>query len=81
MNKIAAYARLLRLPGIAGLGIPPVIGAITVGYYDFYGLAILFIVGASAGVFGFILNDYIDIEIDTLVDDLKEKPLVSKAVS
>ena len=57
MNKICAYARLLRIPGIGGLAIPAVIGGLTVGVYDFYNLLILFIIGALASVYGFILND------------------------
>ena len=81
MNKIVAYARLLRLPGIGGLAIPPVIGAITVGMYDVYNLAIVFVIGALAALFGFILNDVIDVEVDKLSDELKGKPLVSGDIS
>lgn len=81
MKKIAAYAKLLRIPGVAGLAIPPVIGAITVGEYDPFVLTILFIIGALSGVYGFILNDYIDVELDALVDDLKKKPLVGGIIS
>ena len=81
MNKISAYARLLRIPGIAALGTTTIIGSLTVGVYDLYDLSIVFVIGALAGVFGFLLNDYADIEIDALVDDLHKKPLVSGAVS
>jgi len=81
MNKIVAYARLLRLPGIGGLAIPPVIGAITVGMYDLYNLAIVFIIGALAALFGFILNDIVDVEVDKLSDELKGKPLVNGDIS
>jgi 4-hydroxybenzoate polyprenyltransferase len=81
MNKIVAYARLLRLPGIGGLAIPPVIGAITVEMYDLYNLAIVFIIGALAALFGFILNDIVDLEVDKLSDELKGKPLVNGDIS
>ncbi len=81
MKKIVAYARLLRIPGIGGLAIPPVIGAITVGVFDPYKLALLFIIGALAALYGFILNDYIDVEVDKLSKDLQGKPLVSKKIS
>ena len=64
MNKIAAYAKLLRLPGIGALGIPTVIGALTVGVTDLYNLILVFIIGAIACVYGFVLNDYADIELD-----------------
>ena len=81
MNKIAAYAKLLRLPGIGALGIPTVIGALTVGVTDLYNLILVFIIGAIACVYGFVLNDYADIELDKLVDVLHKKPLVSGEVS
>lgn len=81
MNKITAYARLLRLPGIGALGIPTVIAALTVGENDIVSLALVFIIGAVACIYGFLLNDYSDIELDGLVDELHEKPLVSGAVS
>ena len=61
MNKISAYAKLLRIPGLGALAIPPVIAAITVGVYDFYDLLILFVIGAFAAIYGFILNDYADV--------------------
>lgn len=81
MSKIQAYAKLLRVPGIGGLAIPAVIGAMTVGQFDFFNLALLFIIGAFAALYGFILNDYADIEVDKLSEDLKGKPLVSGEIS
>ena len=81
MKKLIAYARLFRVPGIGGLAIPPVIGAISVGVLDFYKLVILFIIGALAALYGFILNDYADVEVDKLSKDLQGKPLVSKIIS
>jgi len=81
MKKIAAYAKLLRLPGIGALGTTALIGALTVGVYDLFDLSIVFLVGSFSAVFGFLLNDYADVELDNLVDDLKKKPLVSGDVS
>ena len=81
MKKIFAYARLLRIPGIGGLAIPPVIGAISVGVFDLYKLLLLFIIGALSALFGFILNDYVDIDVDKKCADLKDKPLVSGEIS
>ncbi len=77
MNKLIAYAKLLRVPGIGGLATPPIIAALTVGVNDFFSLLILFIIGAFAGIYGFILNDYADVELDRLVKELRGKPLVS----
>jgi len=81
MRKISAYARLLRVPGIGALGVVPVIGALIVGMTDVPTLAIVFIIGAFSSIFGFLVNDYVDIELDKLVDDLQKKPLVSGDVS
>ncbi|MEF8848636.1 MAG: UbiA family prenyltransferase [Candidatus Thermoplasmatota archaeon] len=81
MGKISAYAKLLRLPGIGALGIPPVIAALTMGIYDFFDLTIVFIIGALSCIFGFLLNDYVDVEVDKLVEDLRKKPLVSGEIS
>jgi len=81
MNKIVAYARLLRIPGLGALAIPPVIGALTVGVSDIYTLVILFVIGALSAMYGFILNDYADVELDKLVKDLHGKPLVSGDIS
>jgi len=81
MNKIVAYARLLRIPGLGALAIPPVIGALTVGISDFFTLIILFSIGAFAAMYGFILNDYADVELDKLVKELHGKPLVSGDIS
>jgi len=81
MSKIAAYAKLLRLPGIGALGIIPVIAALVMNVSDIYSLCILFIIGAFSSVFGFLINDYVDIELDGFVDELKKKPLVSGEVS
>jgi 4-hydroxybenzoate polyprenyltransferase len=81
MKKVIAYARLFRIPGIGGLAIPPVIGAISVGVFDIYKLILLFIIGALASLYGFILNDFADIEVDKLSKDLQGKPLVSGNIS
>jgi len=79
--KIADYIKFLRLPGLGGLAIPPVFGAISVGVYDFHSLLLLFIVGALSAIYGFALNDYADVELDRLVEELRNKPLVKGAIS
>ncbi|MBC7128928.1 MAG: UbiA prenyltransferase family protein [Thermoplasmatales archaeon] len=81
MKKIFAYSKLLRLPGLGGLAIPPVFGAISVGIYDFYSLTLLFLIGAFSAIYGFVLNDYADVELDSLIPELRGKPLVSGEVS
>lgn len=77
MSKLIAYSKLLRLPGLGGLAVPPVFGALSVGVTDLYSLSILFVIGVFTALFGFVLNDYADVELDGLVPELKGKPLVS----
>ena len=79
--RIADYIKFLRLPGLGGLAIPPVFGAISAGIYDLGVLSILFIVGALSAIYGFALNDYADVELDGLVEELKNKPLVKGTIS
>jgi len=82
MNKVAAYAKLLRIPGLGGLAIPAVIGAITVNPdLDIYSLLILFTIGALASIYGFVLNDYVDMGVDKLSKELRGRPLVSGEIS
>jgi 4-hydroxybenzoate polyprenyltransferase len=80
MSKVTAYARLLRIPGLGGLGIPAVIGALTVGVKDLLSLVILFIIGSLSAIYGFILNDYADVDLDRLSKELKGKPLVDGTI-
>ena len=81
MGKIADYLVLLRFPGLGGLAIPPVIAAITVGTFDLFTLSLLFLLGAYSSIFGFVLNDYVDIEVDKKSKELKDRPLVSGSIS
>ena len=74
------YARLLRLPGLGGLSIAPVFGAISVGIFDIEKLGILFLIGAFTAIYGFVLNDYADVEIDKLSRALSSRPLVKGTV-
>ena len=43
-------------------------------------LVALFVMGALFHVFGFVLNEWADLEVDRASDDLRDKPLVSGAV-
>lgn len=80
-ETVAAWVKLLRLPGLGGLAIPPVFGALTVGVTDPASLVILFLIGCMVAIFGFVLNDYADVKLDSLIEELRDKPLVSGAIS
>ena len=80
-ETVAAWVKLLRLPGLGGLAIPPVFGALTVGVTDAWSLLILFLIGCMVAIYGFVLNDYADVKLDGLIPELRDKPLVSGAIS
>lgn len=82
MNELVNdYLRLMRIPGVGGLALPPVIGAITTSNISLLNLIPLFIIGILFTIFGFVLNDFIDIELDRLSKDLTRRPLVKKTIS
>jgi len=80
-SRTTAYIKFLRIPGLGGLAIPPIFGALSVGVYGIYDLSLLFIIGSMAAIFGFVLNDYADVELDGLIPELNQKPLVRGDIS
>jgi 4-hydroxybenzoate polyprenyltransferase len=76
-KKILGYLQLLRLQTAAATALTPVIGALVMGQRDIFLLFILFVIGFLYHVFGFVLNEYIDIDVDKKSVDLKKKPLIS----
>ena len=75
------YVKLLRLPGLGGLATPTLFGAISAGVMDIHLLGLVFLIGAFSVIFGFILNDYADVEVDRQTKDLYERPLVKGTIS
>ena len=80
-NIVADYFRLMRIPGIAAIALPPVFGAISVNELSFSVLIPLFIIGILSGIYGFVMNDYMDIEVDKLSKDLSIRSLVKGTIS
>jgi 4-hydroxybenzoate polyprenyltransferase len=84
-NLLFEYARFFRLPGLGGLSMAPIFGAISlmdvgvqIGLTTFF---ILFIFGIIKSIYGFVLNDYADLELDKLSDDISNRPLVKGTIS
>lgn len=84
-NLVSDYARLMRLPGLGGLSIAPVFGAlsllgtgINITLQDF---TLLFLIGVFSAIYGFVLNDYVDVEVDRLSNELSDRPLVKGTIS
>jgi len=78
MEKLKGYLQLMRLYGIF-IVMMPVLGAIANGI--FHHLLFLLIVGIAANIFGFIQNDYFDIEIDKKSGYVANRPLASGLIS
>ena len=75
------YMRLLRAPALAGLALTPVAGALIVNNTSYVALSYLFIIGVISKIYGFVMNDYFDIELDKVSKDLSQRPLVKGTIS
>jgi len=78
MERWRAYVQLMRLYGIF-MAMMPLLGALSNGIFN--NLLWLLIVGISANIFGFVQNDYFDIEIDKKSGYVADRPLASGAIS
>lgn len=80
-SLIVEYLCLMRLPVAATTALPLLFGALSVNVTSFNILAPLFIIGVLSGIYGFVFNDYIDAELDTLSQDLSKRTLVKGTIS
>ena len=87
-----ARLRLARVQTLALTAMVPVVGALVfmglaspgeplAGRADLLPLVLLFITGGLFHVFGFVLNEWADLEVDRASSDLTHKPLVAGSVS
>jgi 4-hydroxybenzoate polyprenyltransferase len=80
-DKIKEYAKFLRIKAL-GVSTIAVIGAISVnGSIGISNFLILFFICALYNMLGFVLNDYIDYDLDVESKELNERPLVKKTIS
>lgn len=81
VDKIKEYAKLTRLKAM-GISTIAVVGAISIkGTLEISHFLILFFIGIIFNILGFVLNDYVDIDIDKESKDLSERPLVKGTIS
>lgn len=81
---IREYLEISRLFNMGLTGIAPVIGALSMWNVEetpIIRLFVLFCIGCLSHVYGFVLNDVIDIKIDKLSKDLTSRPLVRGAIT
>ena len=75
------YLRLLRLQTGAATTTTPILGALVMGQRNIEDFIILFFIALFYHIFGFVLNEYADIEVDKKSVDLNNKPLVKGSIS
>ena len=78
---IREYLKLSRSFNAGLTGIAPVLGAISMEEYRLFPLFLLFLVGFFGHVYGFVVNDIIDLSVDKLSNELNDRPLVSGKIS
>ena len=85
-NSPAEYLKLFRLQTGATTALAPIIGYLVIASQTGYQivlteLVLLFIIGILMHIFVFVLNEYIDLDVDRLSPDLSKKPLVSGTIT
>jgi 4-hydroxybenzoate polyprenyltransferase len=80
-NKILEYLRLQRLQTAAVTALTPIVGSLVMGQQNMFLLLILFLIGFLYHIYGFVLNEYVDVIVDKKSMDLQKKPLVSGIIS
>ncbi|MFP4609160.1 MAG: UbiA prenyltransferase family protein [Candidatus Aenigmatarchaeota archaeon] len=81
---IKEYLKLSRLFNMGLTGVAPMLGALAmwnVSQTSLLRVAILFIIGCLSHIYGFVLNDVIDIDVDRLSNELKARPLVRGTIT
>jgi len=79
MVMLRDYIEITRLFNMGLTSVAPVLGALSmwnIGSMSLWNLFILFIIGSLAHIYGFVINDVIDIRLDKLSKDLSARPLV-----
>lgn len=83
-QMIREYLKLSRLFNMGLTGVAPVLGALamwTIGETSLVMLFILFVIGCLSHIYGFVLNDVIDVKIDKLSNELTARPLISGTIT
>lgn len=81
MGIVREYLKLSRSFNAGLTGISPVMGAISMGEGRLLPLFLLFLVGFFGHVYGFVVNDIVDLKVDRLSSEISDRPLVSGTIS
>jgi 4-hydroxybenzoate polyprenyltransferase len=79
--SVREYLKLSRSFNAVLTGVSPVMGAIAMEQYDILTLFLLFLIGFFGHIYGFVLNDIIDYNIDKTSKEISDRPLVSGTIS
>ncbi|HUT00667.1 MAG TPA: UbiA family prenyltransferase [Candidatus Thermoplasmatota archaeon] len=79
-NRILEYLRLPRIQTAAVTAVTPIVGSLVMGQQDIVHLLVLFLIGFLYHIYGFVLNEYVDVEVDRKSRDLQKKPLISNII-
>jgi len=81
---IRKYLEISRLFNMGLTGVAPVLGALSMWDLEntsLFKLFILFCIGCFSHIYGFVLNDVMDVRIDKLSSELSIRPLVSGVIT
>ena len=79
--QIREYLKLSRSFNAVLTGVSPVMGAIAMQQFNILTLFLLFIVGFFGHIYGFVLNDILDYEIDKTSKEISDRPLISGTIT
>ena len=75
------YAKLSHFQTASQLIAIPILGALATGLrIDIFDILVLGVIGFLVNMFGFTMNEYIDVEVDTASKELSDKPLVKGTI-
>ena len=79
-HMMRKYLEISRFFNMGLTGVAPVLGALSmwnIGETSLLNLAVLFAIGCFSHVYGFVINDIMDVKVDKLSKELLTRPLVS----
>jgi 4-hydroxybenzoate polyprenyltransferase len=79
-KTIHNYLQLFRIQTAAATASAPLIGALIMGQHNIFSLIIICMIGLLYHIYGFVLNEYMDSEIDKKSAYFSHKPLVAGTI-
>lgn len=79
--SVREYLKLSRSFNAVLTGVSPVMGAIAMEQYNLITLFLLFLIGFFGHVYGFVLNDLLDYNIDKTSKEISDRPLISGTIT